>query len=105
MSNEWIKTLFPDVDKQTSKLPIHEKVIELSGPAASKGSSRSNIHEALLNYDISRIRGGKTKEVYKKNELLPIAELLKVPTNLSKKELVDEILRVWRKKYPEDFAE
>jgi len=51
------------------------------------------------------LRGEKTKGVYSIRELTPIAEILRVPKNLSKQEMVDEILRLWRNRYPEDFTE
>jgi len=100
---KWSEQLYPKLG-QTGKIPINQK-IAVSQEKSERTSSRSQEHERLLEFDISRIKGGKTKGVYSVRELAPIAEILKVPKNLSKQELVDEILRIWKNRYPEDFTE
>ncbi len=101
MSTEWIDTLFPNINKKSSRIPIQEEVSE-----SARGSSNLKLaskHLALQEYDISKIAEGKKKGVYTKKELEKIAEILGIPTSLKKPELVDEILRKWKQRFPEDF--
>ena len=96
----WSTQLYPKLGI-TKKISINQTVAQGEG---SKVSSRTLDYEQLHQYDISKIKPGKTKNLYTVRQLQEIADILKVKKNLSKQELVDEILRVWKNRYPEDFA-
>ncbi len=90
------KYVFSIGEKHTT--PIVQEVLASGGDTLLE-----EMHKELSKYDISRIRGDKTKDAYGKNVLLRLGKIFNIPKSLNKNELALEILRRWEEQFPEDF--
>lgn len=85
--------------RPSSTIPLHQ---EIPVNEAEEGVLSSD-RQFLSQYQIDLIKETKTKESYSKAQLLKLAQFFGIKSELDKPQMVSEILRKWRERYPEDF--